>query len=117
MAKKPLLPLIRNVYYWVLDLSLTLYLENASMSLPATHLPTSVPNTALVNSIMLPILAHLEHGDKIPILDMSPLTCVHKPTLRHSQCEDWRTEDHCHDTIIIVIIVSIPNDLSVSPWK
>ena len=49
MAKKPLLPLIMNVYYWVLDLSLTLYLEKASMSLPATQLPTPVPNTALVN--------------------------------------------------------------------
>ena len=59
MAKKPLLPLIMNVYYRVL--SSTLYLENASMSLPATQLATSVPNTALVNWIMLPILAHLEH--------------------------------------------------------
>ena len=41
---------------------MTLYLENANMSLPATQLPTSVPNTALVNWIMLPILAHLPNN-------------------------------------------------------
>lgn len=48
---------------------------------------------------------------------MSPITCVHKPTLLHSQSEDLRMEARWHDIIIIVIIVSLPNDLSVSPWK
>ena len=63
----------------------TLYLEKASMSLPATQLPTSVPYTALVNWIMLPILAHLKQVHQSIILLMSHLNCVHKNHWRLQQ--------------------------------